>query len=268
MDKVNAIIEYVKTKTDIVPEVAIIVTSGFKNFEKIIENKVIIHLTDIKGITVLGKDKENKLVFGRIAGKNVVVLIGRMHAYFGYTPQDYACVIFAMKELGCKKLITATGVGAISKRYKVGDLFIANDYINFSGTSSLNGLSEDTYGSKYFDISVPYNLEMNKKAMAIAKKLGMRTRQGVLIEFSGPNSETAAEIKMAHLAGADVVGSHIIKETVLARYCGLKTISINLITNYASGYSYSKVKYEDIHYNLDVSTEYFGEFITEVLKVI
>lgn len=268
MVKVNAIIDYVRTKTDMVPEIALIVTNGFKNIEKIIENKVVINLIDIKGITVLGKDKKNKLVFGRISGRNVVVLIGRMHLYLGYTPQDYACVVFAMKELGCKKLICSTGVGAISKNYKVGDLFIANDYINFSGTSPLFSLSEDAYGSKYFDISVPYSAELNKKAMEVSKKLGMRTRQGVLIEFSGPNSETAAEIRMAHLVGADAVGSHIIKETILARYCGLKPMSINLVTNYASGYSYSKVKYEDIHYNLDVSSDYFSEYIAEVLKVI
>ncbi len=268
MKQVNVIIDYIRSKTDIKPELAIIVTSGFKHIRKIIENKVIIDLTEIKGMKVLGKDTKNKLILGTIAGKSVIVLVGRIHGYFGYTPDDYAAIIFAMKELGCKRLITSTGVGAIDKKYNVGDIFIVNDYINFAGASPLDGLSEDFYGGKYFDISVPYNPTYIKKAQDVAKKMHIKTREGILIEFSGPYSETCAEIRMAHRIGANAVGSHIIKETVVARYCGLKVMSINLVTNYASGYSYSNVKYEDIHYNLDVSSDYFCNYLEEVIKVL
>ena len=268
MKIVDAIINHVKSVTDIVPDAAIIVTSGFKNIQKKIEDAVTIKLSDIKGLPLISKDQKNKLVFGKMAGKNVVVMVGRMHSYFDYAPDEYASLIFAMKEMGCRGLITCTGVGAVDRKYNVGDIFIANDYINFSGDSALDGLNEDTYGNKYFDISTPYCVDCIAKAKMVAKKLGYKVREGVLAEFRGPQSETAAEVRMAHLMGASAIGSHIINETVLARYCGLRVMTINLITNYASGISMSKIKYEDIHYNLDVSTDYFSEYIEEVLKVL
>lgn len=267
MEKTKLIVEYIKSKTDIVPEIGIILTSGFAGFEKEFDQKVIIPLTDIKGINWLGKDKKNKFIIGRINGRNVIALLGRVHSYLGYASEIYAAPVFAMKELGCKYFINGTGVGAINSKYKVGDLFIANDYINNSGENPLNGLS-DIYGSKYFDMSIPYSIEGCKKAIAVAKSLRLKTRSGVLIEFCGPNGETAAEIQMARYYGADAVCSHIIKETILARYCGMKTLSINLITNFASGFSDSRIKYEDIHYNMDVSSDYFCNYLADVIKIL
>ena len=267
MEKTKLIVEYIKSKIDIVPEVGLILTSGFSSFEKEFDQKVVIPLADIKGFNCLGKDKKNKLVIGRVNGRNVIALLGRVHSYLGYTPETYAAPVFAMKELGCKYFINGTGVGAINSKYKVGDLFIANDHINNSGENPLNGLS-DIYGSKYFDMSVPYSIEGRKKATAVAKGLRLKTRAGVLVEFSGPNGETAAEIQMARCYGADAVCSHIIKETILARYCGMKTMSINLITNFASGFSDSRVKYEDIHYNMDVSSDYFCNYLADVIKIL
>jgi|GEM_PF-3008383 len=267
MEKVNVLIDYIRSKTTIVPEIGLILTSGFSSFEKEFDEKIVIPLTDIKGFPCLGKDKKNKIVIGRVNGRSVIALLGRMHSYLGYAPEVYAAPVFAMKELGCKYFITGTGVGAINTRYKVGDLFIANDYINNSGENPLNGL-KDVYGSKYFDMSIPYSVEGRKKALKVAKDLRIKTRDGILIEFCGPNGETAAEIRMARYFGADVVCSHITKETILARYCGLKAMSINLITNFASGYSDSRVKYEDIHYNMDVSSDYFCDYLADVIKIL
>ncbi len=267
MDKVKILVDYIKSKAKVVPEIGVILTSGFASFEKEFDEKVVIPLADIKGFPCLGKDKKNKFIIGKVNGRNVIALLGRVHAYLGYAPEAYAAPVFAMKELGCKYFITGTGVGAINTSYKVGDLFVAKDYINNSGENPLIGLS-DVYGSKYFDMSVPYSAQLSKKAIQVAKNLRIKTRKGVIVEFCGPNGETAAEIRMARWYGCDVVGSHIIKETVLARYCGLRTISINLITNYASGYSESKVKYEDIHYNMDVSSDYFCDYLADVIKVL
>ena len=267
MEKTKLIVEYIQSKTNIVPEIGLILTSGFSAFEKEFDEKVVIPLTEIKGLNCLGKDKKNKFVIGKVNGKNVIALLGRMHAYLGYAPEVYAAPVFAMKELGCKYFISGTGVGAMNPKYRVGDLFIANDYINNSGENPLNGLS-DVYGSKYFDMSVPYSNEGRKKAMLVAKNLRLKTRDGILIEFCGPNGETAAEIRMARFYGADAVCSHIIKETILAKYSGMKALSINLITNFASGYSDSRVKYEDIHYNMDVSSDYFCDYLADVIKAL
>ncbi len=267
MDKVKILVDYIKSQTDFVPEIGLILTSGFKSFEKEFDSKVVISLDDIKGFPCYGKDKKNKIVIGRVNGRNVIALLGRVHSYLGYSPEAYAAPVFAMKELGCKYFITGTAVGAINTKYKVGDLFIAKDYINNSGENPLIGLS-DVYGSKYFDMSKPYSSKGRECALKVAKELRIKTRDGILIEFCGPNGETAAEIRMARLFGADAVCSHIIKETVLARYCGLKTLSINLITNFASGYSDSRVKYEDIHYNMDVSSDYFCDYLADVIKIL
>ena len=126
----------------------------------------------------------------------------------------------------------------------------------------------DTYYLSSAHRSVSFFAFSDATAKRSKQNLRIKTIKGVIVEFCGPNGETAAEIRMARWYGCDVVGSHIIKETVLARYCGMRTISINLITNYASGYSESKVKYEDIHYNMDVSSDYFCDYLADVINVL
>ena len=64
-----------------------------------------------------GNDQQKgKLIFGKIGGKNVIVLKGRFHFYDGYKMRDIGHVIYVLKYLGIKKLITVDEVGHLNPR--------------------------------------------------------------------------------------------------------------------------------------------------------
>ena len=52
---------------------------------------------------------------------------------------------------------------------------------------------------------------------------------------TGPNYETAAEIRAFKTLGADAVGMSTVPETIIANYLGLKVLGISCITNMATG---------------------------------
>ena len=62
-------------------------------------------------------------------------------------------------------------------------------------------------------------------------------REGVYMWFPGPSFETVAEIKIAKLFGADLVGMSTVPEVILARRLGLRVAAISVITNFATGIS-------------------------------
>ena len=53
--------------------------------------------------------------------------------------------------------------------------------------------------------------------------------------FAGPSFETPAEVKMAKMLGADLVGMSTVPEVILARQLGMKVAAISMITNFATG---------------------------------
>jgi purine-nucleoside phosphorylase len=53
--------------------------------------------------------------------------------------------------------------------------------------------------------------------------------------FSGPSFETPAEIRMAKVLGADLVGMSTVPEVILARRHSLRCAAVSLVTNFAAG---------------------------------
>ena len=266
VDKIVANIK--KQISDKKCSVAIIIGNSFSDIVDEIQDKVIINFKDIDGLKVMGTDiEENKLIFGKYHEKDVVVALGRIHYSLGYEPEDVSTLIFVFKELGCEKLILTTSVGAISKKIKVGDIVTFNDQINFTSRNPLSGKTYDKYGQKFFDMIEPFDEEMQDILTTTAKKeMAIKIKKAVVMEFPGPNAETISESKIAYLLGADVVAFNICCEVISAKYCGLPVVGYGLVTNYASAYTNSKIKHEDIVYNRKCASNYYLELLGRLVE--
>jgi len=267
---VDVILEYIRSKTDIVPETGVILSSGFEEFVDAVENKIVIKYTDIPGFEVYGTEKERgHFILGTIDGKGVIAMDRRLHYHNGYKPSQLGTPIYVMKELGCKRLIVSCSVGALSTKLKVGDVVTFTDQINLSSKSPLMDYAEMRYGHKFIDMSNPFDISLVDNLVSIAKsELAIKVKKALFLELMGPNGETIAEANFAKQLGASVVGFNVACEVIACRYCGLPVITLGLVTNYASAYSSGKIKHEDIAYNRKCASSYYVDTLIAFLKNI
>jgi purine-nucleoside phosphorylase len=75
---------------------------------------------------------------------------------------------------------------------------------------------------------------------------GIHLQEGTYCWLQGPSYETAAEIQMLKILGADAAGMSTVPEITAARQLGMKAAAISLISNLAAGISQSKLSHSEV----------------------
>ena len=218
------------------PKVAVILGSGLGGFANILENKTSISYKDIEHFpqsSVSGHKGE--LIRGFIGKQEVICLNGRFHLYEGHDAKSIADVIHVLKELGVEKLIVTNAAGSLKKSIKPGSLMLIKDHINFSGRNPLVGPNNDNYGPRFPAMNNAYPEYLRKNCKEVAKKQGLKLKEGVYLMVLGPNFETSAEIKAFGKLGADAVGMSTVPEVISAVHSSIEVLGISVITNYGAG---------------------------------
>ena len=86
--------------------------------------------------------------------------------------------------------------------------------------------------------------------------------------MTGPSYETPAEVRMAKIMGADVIGMSTVPETIVANYCGIKVVGLSCITNYAAGISDKKLTHDEVIETADKIENKFKTLIKAIIKAI
>ncbi len=223
---------YIKQQYATVPEAGIVLGSGLGNLVSEIRVEKEIAYTDIPHFpesTVVGHS--GKLLFGELGGKKVVVMAGRFHYYEGYTPQQIVFPIRVMKMLGVETLFLSNAAGAVNPYYKVGDLMLIHDHISFFTPNPLVGKNEEALGTRFPDMTEPYNKQLLTKAKTIAAENNFDVHEGVYVSVTGPTFETKAEYYFVKAMGADVVGMSTVQEVIAACHCGMKVFAVSVVTD-------------------------------------
>lgn len=181
----------------------------------------------------------NVLVFGKLEGKNVVVMKGRFHFYEGYRATDVSIGVRVFAALGVKVLLVTNAAGGVNAGYKVGDVMVINDHISFPGLAGIHplvGHNDDRFGPRFFPMTNTYTPQLQELVFASAAALPAgvfdRTlRRGVYVNVSGPSYETRAEIGLMRKLGGDAVGMSTAFEVLEAAHAGMQVLGLSLITN-------------------------------------
>lgn len=81
--------------------------------------------------------------------------------------------------LGIEYLIVTNAAGAVNPDYKVGDVMLIKDHINFlglAGQNPLRGPNDERWGTRFPPMNKAYDREIIKKAMEIAAQLGLEEK--------------------------------------------------------------------------------------------
>jgi len=177
-----------------------------------------------------------QMVIGRLAGRDVLIMQGRAHAYEGISPQHATLPVRVMHELGIGTLLVTNAAGGLNPAWRAGDLMLITDHIGLSamiGHNPLWGPNDDSLGPRFPAMSKAYDPALRRLAVKVAAELGIELRQGVYCGLAGPAFETPAEVRFLRLIGADACGMSTVPEVMVACHMGMRVLGFSGISNVA-----------------------------------
>ena len=264
-NKLKQSISYINNLTSESPRLAIILGSGLGSFADLLTEPIKIPTKDIPyfpASTVKGH--QGYLVFGNWQGMKLLALQGRTHYYEGYPVDKVTYVIRIFKALGVKTLIITNAAGGINKDFIPGDLMLITDQINNMFQNPLRGPL--IYGGERFpDMSDSYSQKYFKLVHDVAEHNHIKLKTGTLYVSSGPSYETAAEVRMIRKIGGDAASMSTVPEIIVANQCGLETIGISCITNYATGLTDQPLNHDEVTETARLVQEKFLKLISGII---
>ena len=148
---------YIEGKVKTNADTAIILGSGLNHIAENLEDAVFLDYRDIPAFPVsTAPGHKGRLAFGKLSGKDVICMQGRLHYYEGHCKEDIVFPIRLFKELGVKTLIVTNAAGGINENFDVGDIMLITDHINLTGTNPLIGKNLDCFGTRFPDMTYAY----------------------------------------------------------------------------------------------------------------
>ena len=247
MAEINGAASFVLSKTLEAPSIAIVLGSGLADVCEQITEQIEIPYKDIPNFPIsTAPGHKGRFVFGKMAGKNVIAMCGRFHFYEGYSMQEVAMPIWALRKMGVETLIVTNAAGGINREFEVGDLMLISDHIKLCAESPLNGMNKEEFGVRFNDMTNAYTPELRELAHREAYGIGITLREGVYGFMSGPSYETPAEVRMLEVVGADAVGMSTAPEVIAASHAGMSVLGISCISNFAAGITTEALTHDEV----------------------
>ncbi len=220
-----------KTIGTTVVKKAVVLGSGFKGFEDLLKDKIVLPFHNIPHMpspTVKGHGAT--LVLGKLNDENIFILTGRVHMYEGLSADQIVYPLRLLGYLGLSHVLLTNASGSVNPALLPGTVVAIKDHINFTGRNCLIGPDARELGEVFVDMGASYDPDWRAAILALGD-----IHEGVYAGVLGPSYETPAETKMLGLAGADVVGMSTVQETLAARQLGIKVACLSFVTNMAGG---------------------------------
>ena len=190
---------------------------------------------------------------------------GRFHFYEGYSMKEVTFPDRVMYELGIRTLFVSNAAGGMNPKFKIGDLMIINDHINFFPEHPLRGKNCPP-GPRFPDMHEAYDHELIALADKIAEEKGISVQHGVYVGVQGPTFETPAEYRMYRLLGGDAVGMSTVPEVIVARHCGIKVFGVSIITDLGGFDTPVEVSHEEVQKAANAAQPVMTEIMREIIR--
>ena len=136
---------------------------------------------------------------------------------------------------GASTMVLTNGCGGLNPDWAPGTPVLISDHLNLTGRSPLEGAT-------FQDLTDLYSSRLRDLARTVDPSLP----EGVYAQFPGPHYETPAEVRMAGVLGADLVGMSTALEAIAARHAGLEVLGLSLVTNLAAGIQQTPLSHQEV----------------------
>jgi purine-nucleoside phosphorylase len=245
-EKISNTVSFIRNKISVEPEIGIILGTGLSGVIRDMDIATSLPYREIPHFPVSTVDgHKGRLLFGKLASKNVVVMQGRFHYYEGYTMAEITFPVRIMKQLGIRYLFLSNASGGLNPEFQIGDLMLLNDHINLL-PNPLIGKNHHELGERIVDMSEPYDRELLELADKIARENRIKIRKGCYIATSGPTLETPKEYEYFRIIGGDAVGMSTVPEVIVARHMQIPCLAMSVITDLGIPGKIKKISHEEV----------------------
>ena len=264
-EKIQETASWLKAKMITHPTTAIILGTGLGKLAEEIEVSQAIDYKDIPNFPVSTVEGHSgQLIFGKLGGVDIMAMKGRFHYYEGYSMKEVTFPVRVMYELGIKTLFVSNAAGGMNPGFKIGDLMVITDHINFFPEHPLRGKNFPT-GPRFPDMHETYDSSLIKLASQIAREKKIRLQYGVYVGVQGPTFETPAEYRMYRALGGDTVGMSTVPEVIVAHHCGIRTFGISVVTDLGGFDNPVEVSHEEVQEAADKAQPIMTEIMREMI---
>jgi purine-nucleoside phosphorylase len=207
-------------------DIAIVLGSGWVPAIDVLgEPEAEIVVTDLPGFsppTVEGHAGRIRSI--EVGDKQVLAFLGRTHYYEDKGVDAVVHGVRVAAATGCRTIVLTNACGGLRPGLAVGDPVLLSDHLNLTWRTPL-------VGPRFVDLTDVYSPRLR----ALVHEIDPSITEGVYAMFTGPQYETPAEVRMAGILGADLVGMSTVLEAIAARAQGCEVLGISLVTNLAAG---------------------------------
>ena len=151
------------------PDVLLILGSGLGALGDEVESPIVVPYGDVPHMKhSTAPDHKGQFVFGRLAGRSVAVMQGRLHTYEGWSFADVSYPVRVLRLLGAETLIVTNAAGAVNTGFSAGDIMLITDHIKLFGVSPLCGANVAEFGPRFPDMSRVYTPALQEAARKAA----------------------------------------------------------------------------------------------------
>ena len=178
------------------------------------------------------------LVWTGEGGNEDVVFVSRHGVAHDVPPHrvNYRANIMALHQAGIERVVATFAVGGIASDIPPGAAVAIDQVIDLTSGREHTFFDGGEMGLHHAPFTEPICSALREAIVNKAPAFDLPIRPaGTYICFNGPRFETAAEIRMSALLGADVVGMTAMPEAALARELGIHYAGIAVSVNWAAG---------------------------------
>jgi purine-nucleoside phosphorylase len=193
----------------------------------------------------------------RAGDTRALVFLGRTHYYEERGVEAVVHGVRTAAAAGCRVIVLTNGCGGLDPTWTPGTPVLISDHINLTGASPLRGAT-------FIDLTDLYSARLRAKCREIEPSLP----EGVYAQFRGPQYETPAEVRMAGVIGAQLVGMSTALEAIAAREAGLEILGLSLVTNLAAGMTGEPLNHEEVLEAGTAAAERMGHLLAQVVPAL